>query len=191
MPTWCWAAAGSSRRPCLPEGNLEFLLFSSLEGFQSTCVFFEQRAQSRQIGLPAAQEIDLTRRQVVHPRELGTFEEIGDGLGGIQALFPAAIRPREPCLGIRHGAGHHPLTVRILEDDGFAAVSEEAKHRGGDRWVAHASVRVEDAVNRAPALRNHEFPDVPADVCLHVDRKSTRLNSSHLVISYAVFCLKK
>src|ERR1039457_1923293 len=28
----------------------------------------------------------------------------------------------------------------------------------------------------------------PAEV---IDRKSTRLNSSHLVISYAVFCLKK
>src|SRR5256885_10987345 len=29
--------------------------------------------------------------------------------------------------------------------------------------------------------------------CAHgpIDRKSTRLNSSHLVISYAVFCLKK
>src|SRR2546426_4403205 len=27
--------------------------------------------------------------------------------------------------------------------------------------------------------------------CLRQDRKSTRLNSSHLVISYAVFCLKK
>src|SRR5256885_8234188 len=26
---------------------------------------------------------------------------------------------------------------------------------------------------------------------LRTDRKSTRLNSSHLVISYAVFCLKK
>src|SRR5256885_5005275 len=26
---------------------------------------------------------------------------------------------------------------------------------------------------------------------VHQDRKSTRLNSSHLVISYAVFCLKK
>src|SRR5256885_454693 len=26
---------------------------------------------------------------------------------------------------------------------------------------------------------------------VHKDRKSTRLNSSHLVISYAVFCLKK
>src|SRR2546426_3720571 len=29
------------------------------------------------------------------------------------------------------------------------------------------------------------------DVSTRVDRKSTRLNSSHLVISYAVFCLKK
>src|SRR5256885_2501829 len=27
--------------------------------------------------------------------------------------------------------------------------------------------------------------------CQNADRKSTRLNSSHLVISYAVFCLKK
>src|SRR5256885_11816796 len=32
-------------------------------------------------------------------------------------------------------------------------------------------------------------PAVPAE--LKRDRKSTRLNSSHLVISYAVFCLKK
>src|SRR5256885_12370433 len=37
-------------------------------------------------------------------------------------------------------------------------------------------------------------PDVVGLVVLGVDRedrKSTRLNSSHLVISYAVFCLKK
>src|SRR5256885_7764478 len=30
-----------------------------------------------------------------------------------------------------------------------------------------------------------------ASPALLLDRKSTRLNSSHLVISYAVFCLKK
>src|SRR5688500_19864696 len=29
------------------------------------------------------------------------------------------------------------------------------------------------------------------EVAFNIDRKSTRLNSSHLVISYAVFCLKK
>src|SRR5438034_9731282 len=28
-------------------------------------------------------------------------------------------------------------------------------------------------------------------ICRYRDRKSTRLNSSHTVISYAVFCLKK
>src|SRR5256885_7038384 len=33
-----------------------------------------------------------------------------------------------------------------------------------------------------------EFVRIP---CAFEDRKSTRLNSSHLVISYAVFCLKK
>src|SRR5256885_17042008 len=36
--------------------------------------------------------------------------------------------------------------------------------------------------------------DLLLDLAPHlekVDRKSTRLNSSHLVISYAVFCLKK
>src|SRR5256885_8847353 len=31
----------------------------------------------------------------------------------------------------------------------------------------------------------------PGSMDLPADRKSTRLNSSHLVISYAVFCLKK
>src|SRR5260221_5207617 len=31
----------------------------------------------------------------------------------------------------------------------------------------------------------------PGDVGTETDRKSTRLNSSHTVISYAVFCLKK
>src|SRR5256885_6055319 len=62
----------------------------------------------------------------------------------------------------------------------------------------------------SPALRAGDKPPryrtknrSPGDACWHVllgkvgarvqlsDRKSTRLNSSHLVISYAVFCLKK
>src|SRR5437870_11517418 len=31
----------------------------------------------------------------------------------------------------------------------------------------------------------------PSSVTIWADRKSTRLNSSHVAISYAVFCLKK
>src|SRR5688500_19515018 len=33
-------------------------------------------------------------------------------------------------------------------------------------------------------------PAVESGTCTYEDRKSTRLNSSHHVISYAVFCLK-
>src|SRR5256885_11052431 len=47
-----------------------------------------------------------------------------------------------------------------------------------------------------PPDPDHAAVDAEAQVGAHhhdpvVDRKSTRLNSSHLVISYAVFCLKK
>src|SRR2546426_5684599 len=43
--------------------------------------------------------------------------------------------------------------------------------------------RTADARHRPRARREPRAADA--------DRKSTRLNSSHLVISYAVFCLKK
>src|SRR5256885_9636196 len=52
--------------------------------------------------------------------------------------------------------------------------------------------------SRVPGREAETRGCVPPDVARRVrtgdpagDRKSTRLNSSHLVISYAVFCLKK
>src|SRR5256885_9978085 len=62
-----------------------------------------------------------------------------------------------------------------------------------------AAQRNDDGRRRAPQrLRGHEQAEVAALQrwsvlfwCHGLDRKSTRLNSSHLVISYAVFCLKK
>src|SRR5699024_12795701 len=49
------------------------------------------------------------------------------------------------------------------------------------------------ALAQRPSVRSAVSPDYPA--LLHAflvgDRKSTRLNSSHVSISYAVFCLKK
>src|SRR5699024_11926432 len=41
----------------------------------------------------------------------------------------------------------------------------------------------------APRGRRHAL--IPGGLSLRRDRKSTRLNSSHVSISYAVFCLKK
>src|SRR5256885_4800259 len=52
------------------------------------------------------------------------------------------------------------------------------------------------ALSRRPVLparcrHPHRAAAAPAPGRHPADRKSTRLNSSHLVISYAVFCLKK
>src|SRR5688500_20044579 len=40
-------------------------------------------------------------------------------------------------------------------------------------------------------LRRRAIGEIAFEDVVEEDRKSTRLNSSHLVISYAVFCLKK
>src|ERR1039457_2158995 len=54
---------------------------------------------------------------------------------------------------------------------------------------ARSLVRNAEARGLVTRLKPGLFVLVPPE--LGRDRKSTRLNSSHLVISYAVFCLKK
>src|SRR5256885_12130933 len=52
-------------------------------------------------------------------------------------------------------------------------------------------VRMQRELRRSSELLRLAIEQYPADQSLRQeDRKSTRLNSSHLVISYAVFCLK-
>src|SRR5688572_32427635 len=51
--------------------------------------------------------------------------------------------------------------------------------------------RVHDVKALSSVARHAADPQTAADAVARVDRKSTRLNSSHSQISYAVFCLKK
>src|SRR2546429_8038244 len=56
--------------------------------------------------------------------------------------------------------------------------------------------RVNIPPHESTLLHQHDLPYIyvalgPTDVIHAIDRKSTRLNSSHGYISYAVFCLKK
>src|SRR2546426_3817987 len=61
-----------------------------------------------------------------------------------------------------------------------------------ERPVIAQRARVEVIAPRPPQACTREVQrNGPRLFVLEVDRKSTRLNSSHLVISYAVFCLKK
>src|SRR2546430_12989402 len=56
--------------------------------------------------------------------------------------------------------------------------------RSGQHVDRVALARVEHALRRREVAAGRDFPAAE-------DRKSTRLNSSHSQISYAVFCLKK
>src|SRR2546422_8453500 len=67
------------------------------------------------------------------------------------------------------------------------------------RWHAYYSSRLlRFLVSRFPRwppldpeVGNGALQRINAELLLALDRKSTRLNSSHGYISYAVFCLKK
>src|SRR5437667_8378367 len=68
-----------------------------------------------------------------------------------------------------------PRWRELLGELGPRAVKQDG------RW--HAVERKGDAAEELQASR--------MEVLGPIDRKSTRLNSSHITISYAVFCLKK
>src|SRR5699024_12280918 len=53
----------------------------------------------------------------------------------------------------------------------------------------HPAIIPEDLWDKAHEKRLHDFAPKAAKISLRKDRKSTRLNSSHVSISYAVFCL--
>src|SRR5438034_8318574 len=69
------------------------------------------------------------------------------------------------------------------DDDGRARMHARRRRQAG----AHASMHDDDDGQ----ARTHARTMTTTDGHACIDRKSTRLNSSHTVISYAVFCLKK
>src|SRR5256885_7630890 len=88
-----------------------------------------------------------------------------------------------------------PLFRSLLPFDDIAHLSPFAEELCPPHFVHRivgvlddVELVVYDAAPRSPLLNTQpeRLPHVHAS---RLDRKSTRLNSSHLVISYAVFCL--
>src|SRR3712207_7009326 len=65
--------------------------------------------------------------------------------------------------------------------------SHELEHRHAERLALDVEHRGFHGAERRTEHRTR----APIAVAMKLDRKSTRLNSSHANISYAVFCLKK
>src|SRR5690625_666890 len=80
---------------------------------------------------------------------------------------------------------HHLLTVELVSAHS-EQIDRPAEHRQPEEQAeGHEQDRCRGFISR---LR-HDVGE--ADERNRTDRKSTRLNSSHVAISYAVFCLKK
>src|SRR5256885_7407520 len=87
-------------------------------------------------------------------------------LGAYPAGVPADIDPSQ-----------YPSLVALMEE-AFSRYADRVAYSFMGKELTYSQV---DAQSRAFAAYLQSLGD----------RKSTRLNSSHLVISYAVFCLKK
>src|SRR5205807_10227718 len=92
---------------------------------------------------------------------------------------------------------HHPppSVFYTLSLHDALPISVLRRHAGAAGAVHHR-IRRQPVDPPLPAVRPDRAGERALFLCLRhghavQDRKSTRLNSSHLVISYAVFCLKK
>src|SRR5690242_20847878 len=93
--------------------------------------------------------------------------------------------------------------AEMLEILGRAGIGGEDAEHAAIRHVAHRLARLQDRqrafeprgveddrLSHRSACHQGRLKSVPSSP-RPSDRKSTRLNSSHMSISYAVFCLKK
>src|SRR2546426_9077486 len=80
-----------------------------------------------------------------------------------------------------HRRGHTEMWVRVsVPVTSLCPCSKNISDYGAHNQRSHVTITAK--------LRSHMWIEELIEIA---DRKSTRLNSSHLVISYAVFCLKK
>src|SRR5437773_11856270 len=118
---------------------------------------------------------------------------------------PAAQRSEQIVVNIIHAVHNHwppPPPWPDIERANNNARSDGAKNSNNKIVPRHASDTLNPSVSAT--CRSHSFSLHAAGVLERAstawrgtgvatgkDRKSTRLNSSHITISYAVFCLKK
>src|SRR5207248_10793264 len=77
--------------------------------------------------------------------------------------------------------------LREAGQKGLANTQDEAVIRLVTQMTADTAEERKTAVT----LLIDQYRESPSAISATLDRKSTRLNSSHRTISYAVFCLKK
>ena len=139
-----------------------------------------------------------------------TFLEINAGAGGTESCDWASMLARMYVRWAeKKGYTVETMSYNSGDEAGIKSVTYQIKGHNAYGWLksesgVHRLVRIspfDSAAKRHTSFSsvwvypviddNIEIEINPADIRVDTDRKSTRLNSSHVVISYAVFCLKK
>src|SRR5438034_8730848 len=93
-------------------------------------------------------------------------------------------------LGIAFSGGASPAEivdcVQLAETLGYESAWVAEGHGGDQFAILGACAAATRRIRLGTSISSVFVRSAPT-----IDRKSTRLNSSHTVISYAVFCLKK
>src|SRR5690606_40253187 len=97
------------------------------------------------------------------------FIYLGDVQAGTRSLWPRVIRE----------------AYTKMPDARLIMYAGDIVNRGNNDWewgdLFYGGSFIHSSIPSMPSPGNHEYS--------RTDRKSTRLNSSHVKISYAVFCL--
>src|SRR5207253_6320758 len=117
------------------------------------------------------------------PRRCGWFDAVigryAARINGLDTVALTKLDVLDQCESLKVCVGYRyrgEILTEFPEDENVVAAAEPV-YEESEGW-------------RAPTAGAKNEADLPAKARRYLDRKSTRLNSSHVAISYAVFCLK-
>src|SRR5699024_11246490 len=122
-----------------------------------------------------ATETPLMAHEMAH-----IFTEAGLPDGVMNVVFGAGAEVGDAMI-------QHP-NIQVIS---FTGSTETGKHVASECGKQLKKVSLELGGKNAVIVMDDADIDLSVEGILWRDRKSTRLNSSHVSISYAVFCLKK
>ena len=134
------------------------------------------------------------------------IDKIIEALFKIQGGYALTILTNNKLIGIRDPFGIRPLVLGKLNKSYILASETCAFDIIGAKFIREIqngeivvitengieSIKPFPKVKERPCIFEYIYFSRPDSIIKNIrDRKSTRLNSSHVLISYAVFCLKK
>src|SRR4051812_16872624 len=134
----------------------------------------------------------MLMQSAIRSKPIGSTAMIADALRG--AICSGEIAPGAPLkqdeIAAEFGVSHTPVreALKALVSEGLATLHHNRGCFASDLSSTVARELMEFRAVLEPRLAGWAIDHLTDS---DIDRKSTRLNSSHMSISYAVFCLKK